>query len=381
MYQNKSRKIIEINPDLFTLKKTFKNKKEKKQKPNIEVKSNQVKKELLKKIKDYQKKNQDDNTEKINSNTSINDNINDQSFNDEFNTSLSFLQDLNEKKQNTKIKKQTLKKERKLQNNLINLDLPNDLKDVTTDVTSSVIIDNSNRIASSNNENSKNSENNDIIISNNSEISEISEISKISENSENSENNDLIISNNSSIILEEKPYGCLKSGNKPTFREWKRLTQKRQDLNSGNTFTNIEKIKIHSENSIEDKEELQNKDNNIIIKERQEKLQNIKKNFNNKNTLNVIDRHTKTTKYKLGKQGKHVSILIKNNTTRKNIKEDITKLYKKSIIEIKNYLKKHNLIKVGTNAPNDVLRQIYEQSILAGDIKNNSNFIYNYLES
>lgn len=375
MYQNKSRKIIEINPDLFTLKKTFKNKKEKKQKPNIEVKSNQVKKELLKKIKDYQKKNQDDNTEKINSNTSINDNINDQSFNDEFNTSLSFLQDLNEKKHNTKIKKQTLKKERKLQNNLINLDLPNDLKDVTTDVTSSVIIDNSNRIASSNNENSKNSENNDIIISNNSEISEISEISK------NSENNDLIISNNSSIILEEKPYGCLKSGNKPTFREWKRLTQKRQDLNSANTFTNIEKIKIHSENSIEDKEELQNKDNNIIIKERQEKLQNIKKNFNNKNILNVIDRHTKTTKYKLGKQGKHVSILIKNNTTRKNIKEDITKLYKKSIIEIKNYLKKHNLIKVGTNAPNDVLRQIYEQSILAGDIKNNSNFIYNYLES
>jgi hypothetical protein len=366
MSQNKSRKIIEINPDLFSLKKTFKNKKEKKQKPNIEVKSNQVKKELLKKIKDYQKKNQDDNTEKTNSNTSNNNDIDDQSFNDEFNTSLSFLQSLNEKKQNTKIKKQTLKKERKLQNNLINLDLPSDLKDVTSDITS----DNSIKIASTNIENSENIENIENI-----------ENSENSENIENSENNDTIISDNSSIILEEKPYGCLKSGNKPTFREWKRLTQKRQDLNSANSFTNIEKIKIHSENTIEDKEDFQNKDNNIIIKERQEKLQNIKKNFNNKNTLNVIDRHTKTTKYKLGKQGKHVSILIKNNTTRKNIKEDITKLYKKSIIEIKNYLKKHNLIKVGTNAPNDVLRQIYEQSVLAGDIKNNSNFIYNYLES
>ena len=57
------------------------------------------------------------------------------------------------------------------------------------------------------------------------------------------------------------------------------------------------------------------------------------------------------------------------------------KLKKKSIIDIKNYLRKHNLIKIGSNAPNDVLRQIYEQSILAGNVnnKNNNNFLHNNL--
>ena len=67
MYDNKTRKVIEINPDLFTLKKSVKNKKPKKLKAKPVVQSNQVKKELLKKIKDYQKKNQDKiNTEEKN---------------------------------------------------------------------------------------------------------------------------------------------------------------------------------------------------------------------------------------------------------------------------------------------------------------------------
>ena len=83
----------------------------------------------------------------------------------------------------------------------------------------------------------------------------------------------------------------------------------------------------------------------------------------------------------LRKHDKKISVLIKNNSTRKTIKEDLTKLKKKSILDIKNYLRKHNLIKVGSSAPNDVLREIYEQSILAGDInnKNNNNFLVNNL--
>ena len=79
---------------------------------------------------------------------------------------------------------------------------------------------------------------------------------------------------------------------------------------------------------------------------------------------------------------KTVSILIKNNTSRKQIKEDISKIKKTSIIDIKNYLRKHNLIKIGSDTPNDVLRQLYEQAILAGDITNinTDNLLHNYLE-
>jgi uncharacterized protein YjgD (DUF1641 family) len=83
-------------------------------------------------------------------------------------------------------------------------------------------------------------------------------------------------------------------------------------------------------------------------------------------------RITKTTKYKLGKTkgGNKVSVLIKNNQTRKKVMHEIGLLKQKPILDIKNYLREKNLLKVGSFAPNDVLRQIYEQSILAGDIEN-----------
>jgi len=341
MYDNKTRKVIEINPDLFTLKKSVKNKKPKKLKAKPVVQSNQVKKELLKKIKDYQKKNQDKiNTEEKNKileksdNKDIKNDNDEVIFDDEFNKSLNFLTELSKDKYQEKIKKQTLKKERKEENkninNKIKLDLPEEFN--------------------------------------------IEKSEKIFNMSENNDTNNII---NNSSEKSDIPYGCLKGGTKPTFREWKRETQKKSlEISEPNK----------NESEILNIEPISNKNNeNTDFSERQNKLKLLKNDFNNeKETLQkivpLIDRKTKTTKYKLGKHGNKVSILIKNNSTRKNIKEDLTALKKKSILEVKNYLRKHNLLKVGSNAPNDVLRQIYEQSIMAGDInnRNNQNLLHNY---
>ena len=67
--------------------------------------------------------------------------------------------------------------------------------------------------------------------------------------------------------------------------------------------------------------------------------------------------------------------------TRKKIKDEIDILKQKSIAEIKLYLKKHNIIKIGSMAPDVILRQLYNDSRLAGDIYNNSseNLIHNYI--
>ena len=50
--------------------------------------------------------------------------------------------------------------------------------------------------------------------------------------------------------------------------------------------------------------------------------------------------------------------------------------------DIKYYLRKHNLIKVGTSAPENVLRDIYENSSLSGDIynKNVTTLIHNFMK-
>jgi hypothetical protein len=92
-------------------------------------------------------------------------------------------------------------------------------------------------------------------------------------------------------------------------------------------------------------------------------------------------RVTRTLKYKLGKHANGtVSVLIKNSQTRRKVQTEQALLKQKSILEIKNHLRSNNLLKAGSNAPSDVLRHLYEQSILAGQIENKAKetLIHNY---
>ena len=78
-----------------------------------------------------------------------------------------------------------------------------------------------------------------------------------------------------------------------------------------------------------------------------------------------------------------ISVYIPNNKTRKNIKHDIEFLRKTKIKNIKKYLLKKGLIKVGTTCPNNVLRNMYEQALLSGNIKNTNpnTLIHNYMSN
>ena len=76
----------------------------------------------------------------------------------------------------------------------------------------------------------------------------------------------------------------------------------------------------------------------------------------------------------LGKHGRTVKVLIKDSNTRRYIKSEHSNLMKQSKVhEMKKYLKNHNLIKPGSHAPVEVIRKMYEQAILSGDIINVNN--------
>jgi len=77
-------------------------------------------------------------------------------------------------------------------------------------------------------------------------------------------------------------------------------------------------------------------------------------------------------KYTVGRKigGRKVSVLIKNLKTRRNIQEAKKQLKKTETSEIKKYLKSHGLLKVGSVAPNNVLREMYESAMMGGDIHN-----------
>ena len=87
-----------------------------------------------------------------------------------------------------------------------------------------------------------------------------------------------------------------------------------------------------------------------------------------------ITKKTIKRKYQLGRSAtkRTIGVLIKDRGTRKRILTAQKELKRRNINDIKLYLREHNLIKTGSNAPNDVLRKLYESAMLSGEITNNN---------
>lgn len=381
-----SNKTISINPSLFSVggSKTKKNR-DKKVKPTAVplISPNVLKNKLLKRIKEHKQKETQDlanNKRKLNDDTESEPIKNFENemlkFNDEFTDSINYLQTLSKQKKldaekknyedlqqrkKEEIERRTIRNYHELNNikPTVNIDLPDELTQP-------------------------------------------------------------IVTEPFKINLPQKPhdvpYGVLKGGLKPSYREWAR-TQRNNIVTNPNASLIVQgginsqktarenrlnllrqKIKIKADEMKADPiltENLIKKTqpiSQVLISQPVTQQRVIQQPVTQQlvslpisdpvveqtNGKVVATKHiTKKTikrKYTLGRSNikKTVSVLIKDRGTRKRILNAQKDLKRKNINDIKAYLKEHNLIKTGSNAPNDVLRKLYESAMLSGEITNNN---------
>ena len=377
-----SNKTISINPNLFSAKgsKTKKNTKDKPEKIKPLISPNVLKNKLLSRIKEH-KNRENEKTQEQNKQPNTQKTSDASAYTDEFNTSINYLQTLSTHKKNIehKMKKEKRKEEleRKTVKNYssitqpyqhVNIELPEELQE-------------------------------DIVPINTPQM---------------------IFHQQPPIILNtlnkgDVPYGILKGGAKPTYRQWTR-TNRNEDVivNNINPSTNeksereMRLMKLREKIKIKQAEEeikkrpvaiLPNVDNttdpifkyndipqpsnikpiatptptplNYLIKDNEQII-----------AIKKITKKTIKRKYTLGRSKikRSVAVLIKDRGTRKKIIGAQKELKQKPINEIKTHLREHNLIKVGSNAPNDVLRKLYESVMLSGEITNSNaeTLIHNF---
>ena len=181
-------------------------------------------------------------------------------------------------------------------------------------------------------------------------------------------------------------WGCLKGGALPTYRSWKNRTQRNQssgpviNIQTGTQTGLLERnqpvMNIEPTLPINDAQR-------EVIKQTRQKIVHLENQA--KKPALKYGRRKKTIRrtYKVGKSkiAPKIGVLISNKTIRNTISTQKQYLKQIPIEDIRRTLIKRGFIKVGSIAPNDVLRQIYESMILVcGEVQNHNpdNLIYNF---
>ena len=173
-------------------------------------------------------------------------------------------------------------------------------------------------------------------------------------------------------------YGCLKNGLLPTYRSLINQTRKHlPDMIGGGTTTTTTTTTTTPTTATNELVQ-----RSIQREQIQTKLNNIEKHklkYKKKKQKRTIRRTFKTGRSKTMPK---VSVLVSNKTIRNNISTKTLLMKQVPIYEIRKYLIKHGFIRVGSVTPNDVLRKMYETAMLiCGEIQNHNpdNLLYNFL--
>jgi hypothetical protein len=201
------------------------------------------------------------------------------------------------------------------------------------------------------------------------------------------------------------PYGILKGGTKPTYRQFKQppvqiIEQSYDEPQSQPIKEEPQSQTIYHEPQspeITINTEIQQPD--TFYEERSKKFNEFKKRFHQKieEKASQIDAagmtpsnreagtrriRKKVKKHRtLGKHKGKISVLVKNYETRRKIERECLVLKETPMGVVKDFLRERGFIKMGSSAPDHILRQIYESCFLSGDVNNlnGENLLHNYL--
>ena len=187
------------------------------------------------------------------------------------------------------------------------------------------------------------------------------------------------------FIKDAPPHGCLKNGSKPTFREWaNKMLHKPVDAIKNMFGGGGGDGGGYGDGAGGGGDETQGTaaaagmagggGAGKTLSKHHEHPENIA-------GMRVKIRRTQKKKYRIGKHDDVVGVLLKNKEAQRHIQKQHLALKQKTIGEIRKHLYEHHLLKIGSNAPPDVLRRMYEDSILTGEVKNTNNgvLLHNFL--
>ena len=117
------------------------------------------------------------------------------------------------------------------------------------------------------------------------------------------------------------------------------------------------------------------------LKQSEAILNNIKSKYRPKR---MMQRKTVRRTYKVGRSTvlPRIAVLVSNKTIRNNTTTKTQLMKQASMQEVKKHLIQRGLIRVGCTTPNDVLRKMYESTMLiCGDVQNHNadNLLHNFV--
>ena len=236
------------------------------------------------------------------------------------------------------------------------------------------------------------------------------------------------IATTSNVVHSAPPkYGCMKNGQLPTYKTYMRTSKNQPIIQIGNPVSSINygqhvqsqpqqsniisniglttpaiasmlatsalqngtirvptappQADIRSNASIIDAKITEGLKRMSELKQSAAILNNIKSKYRPKR---MMQRKTVRRTYKIGRSTvlPRIAVLVSNKTIRNNTTTKTQLLKQTSIQDVKKHLIQRGLIRVGCTTPNDVLRKMYESTMLiCGDVQNHNadNLLYNFV--